>query len=81
MSVALSGGHHKSVKQANWLVQLYYTNQKVFMITVGGAEFGSGGLYMCAQSDAFAASLAFQVLTGILAAILAFKMFINIYQW
>ena len=51
------------------------------MIVVGGAEVGTACLYVLGQSQAFADSMIFCVITGILSCILAFKMFVNVHQW
>ena len=53
----------------------------VFKIVVPGAELGTTLLYVMAQSEAFAASLPFQIFTFLLVSILAFKMFVNVHQW
>ena len=51
------------------------------MVVVGGAEIGTAFLYVIGQSQTFAENQAFCVLTGVLTAILAFKMFVNVHQW
>ena len=48
---AASGSHHKSKDASvNWLVSLYYNNDTVFRIVVGGAEVGTAFLYVIGQS-------------------------------
>ena len=49
------------------------------MLVVGGAEIGTAFLYVVGQSQTFAENQAFCALTGVLASILAFKMFVNIH--
>mmetsp|Transcript_23018 Transcript_23018/g.30603 ORF Transcript_23018/g.30603 Transcript_23018/m.30603 type:complete len:143 (+) Transcript_23018:272-700(+) len=81
-SSALSKTHHKGKNQKeNWLVSLYYNNPMVFQIVVPGAELGTAGLYVLAQSDTLAANAAFVAVTALLTAILVFKMFVNVHQW
>lgn len=93
MSSASSGAHHKGKNsKENWLVSLYYNNSMVFKIVVLGAEVGTVCLYILSKEEPKGVppihplshikhDPIFKATTAVLTVILAFKMFVNVYQW
>jgi len=82
ISSASTGAHHKGKNsKENWLVSLYYNNSAVFQIVVGGAEISTACLYLCGKSPEHVPGPLFLVLTAFLTLIMAFKMFVNVFQW
>ena len=82
ISSASTGAHHKGKNnKENWLVSIYYNNSAVFQIVVGGSEISTACLYLLAKSPEYGPNPLFQGLTAFLTLIMAFKMFVNVFQW
>ena len=73
--------HKGKNEKENWLVGLYYNNYTVFAITVVGAEIGAILLYLNAKMPFMAENLIWMSFVGLFSSILAFKMFVNMFQW
>ena len=76
-----SESHKGKNAKENWLVSLYYNNTTLFQIVVGGAELGTGLLFVFGVYPWMWDILPLAVLEVVLLVILTFKMYVNVYQW
>ena len=76
-----SASHKGKNKKENWLVGLYYNDKTIFMFTCIGAEVASILLFVNAKWTTVQGNLLWQLMVAFWTCVLAFKMFVNCFQW
>jgi len=81
-SACLKATSHKGKNEKeHWVIAAYYNNYTIFAITVLGAEFATGFLFITAKVPELQENMIWMAVTSVLTCILAFKMLVNCFQW
>jgi len=82
LSSSLTKSHHKGKnRKENFIVAFYYKTGWFFTTICLGGEFGGCSLYLLTNDQRWFENKAFMALSYFLLLCLAFKNFINIFQW